>query len=535
MAGRGGPVLVLKDTTKRESGRKVQLGNIEAAKTIADLVRTSLGPCSMLKMLMDPMGGVVMTNDGNAILREIQVQHPAAKAMLDISRAVDEEVGDGTTSVIILAGEMLLGAEKFLKDNIHPTVIIGAYRKALDDAVTMAKEQISVPVDVNNREQVLKIINSCIGTKMIRTWADKACNMAYDAVATVKTEDRGRMEVDIKRYVRVEKVPGGSVNDSCTFGGCMLNKDVVHTKMRRRIENPRIILLDCNLEYKKGESMTNLEISNEADFTRILELEEKMVKQMCDDIIKLKPDLVITEKGISDLAQHYLLQNNISALRRTRKTDNNRIARATGATIVNRTDELKESDIGTGCGMFEVRKIGDEYFSFIENCKNPKACTILLRGASKDVLKEVERNLQDALHVARNIMVQPNIAAGGGALEMALQRGLTEKAKSVDGIQQGPYQAVADALEIIPSTLIQNCGSKPLRVLTELRAKHSQGLTTYGIDGETGKVVDMNEYGVWDPLNVRLQAIKTSVETAILLLRIDDIVSGVKKSQGEGN
>lgn len=262
----------------------------------------------MLKMLMDPMGGIVMTNDGNAILREITVQHPAAKSMIEIARTQDEEVGDGTTSVIVLAGEMLSSAEQFLDQQIHPTVIIRQYRQALEDIITLLEGPLSVPIDRNDKAALSNVVKGCIGTKFISKWSDLAVNIALDAVQTVMFEENGRLEVDIKRYAKVEKIPGGSIEDSEILSGVMLNKDVTHPKMRRYIENPRIVLLDCSLEYKKGESQTNVEITSEGDFTRMLELEEEFVRRQCEEIVALKPDVVITEKGVSDLAQHFLLK-----------------------------------------------------------------------------------------------------------------------------------------------------------------------------------------------------------------------------------
>ena len=479
---------------------------------------------------MDPMGGIVMTNDGNAILREITVEHPAAKSMIEIARTQDEEVGDGTTSVIILAGEMLTMSGPFLEQQMHPTVVIAAYRQALEDLLEALRDKVSVPVDINDQEQMMKIIRSCVGTKFISKWSDLACKIALAATATVALEEAGRKEIDIKRYAKVEKVPGGTIEDSQVLQGIMINKDVVHQKMRRRIENPRILLLDCSLEYKKGESQTNLEVGKEEDFARILEMEEEYVQSICADVIAVKPDLVITEKGVSDLAQHFLVKAGISVIRRLRKSDNNRVARATGATVVNRTDEIKEEDVGTRCGLFKVEKIGDEYFTYLIECKDPKACTILLRGASKDVLMEVERNLQDAMNVARNVMVDARLVPGGGAGEMALAHILAEKAKSITGVHQWPYKAVAKGLEVIPRTLIQNCGANTIRTITALRAKHATpGNTSWGINGENGSLVDMKDYGVWEPYSVKAQTYKTAIETAILLLRIDDIVSGTKK------
>ncbi|KAK7878004.1 hypothetical protein WMY93_031350 [Mugilogobius chulae] len=441
----GQQVLVLNQNVKRESGRK----------TIADVIRTCLGPRAMMKMLLDPTGGIVMTNDGNAILREIQVQHPAAKSMIEISRTQDEEVGDGTTSVIILAGEMLSVAEQFLEQQMHPTVIIGAYRKALDDMLDVLKE-ISMPVDTSDRSMMLKIIHSAINTKALSRWSELACSIALDAVKTVELEENGRKEIDIKKYAKVEKVPGGIIEDSCVLRGVMINKDVTHPRMKRNIKNPRIVLLDCSLEYKKGESQTDIEMSKEEDFARILQMEEEYIQQICEDIIRLKPDLLFTEKGISvlfcfrlgstlsgeskhhshppsqarptttaspgTLRQHrrqdrqqphrpattHTTTHYTHNYTHTHKTDNNRIARynytlyytqlhttthnytlyytqphttthnhtqlhnACGARIVSRTDELREDDIGLGAGLFEVKKIGDEYFTFITECKDPK-------------------------------------------------------------------------------------------------------------------------------------------------------------------
>merc|ERR1712200_103929 len=512
----------------------VQIENITAGKTVADVIRTCLGPRAMLKMLMDPMGGIVLTNDGNCILREITVQHPAAKSMIEISRTQDEEVGDGTTSVIILAGEVLAVSETFLRQQMHPTLIISAYRQALEEAVNILQDKVATPIDLNDVKQVSKVIQSCIGTKFIAKWSDLACQIALEAVKTVSIEDSGKREIDIKRYAKVEKIPGGTMEDSRVLRGVMFNKDVTHPKMKRKIEKPRILLLDCNLEYKKGESQTNIEIMKEDDFSKILEQEETFIRKMCDDIIAFKPDLVITEKGVSDLAQHFFSKADITVIRRLRKTDNLRVARACGATIVNRTDEITEDDIGTGAGLFEVRKIGDEYFTFIEECKDPKACTILLRGASKDILNEVERNLQDALHVARNIFLKPKLVPGGGAVEMEVAHLLAAKSKSLKGVVQWPYRALANALEVIPRTLAQNCGANTIRTLTTLRAKHAEGdKSTWGINGLTGKLEDMKELGILEPLAVKLQIYKTAVETAILLLRIDDIVSGSKKKGGE--
>ena len=486
-------------------------------------------------MLLDPMGGIVLTNDGHAILREIEVSHPAAKSMIELSRTQDEEVGDGTTTVIILAGEILAQALPQLERNIHPVVIISAFKRALSDALSIIAE-ISLPVDVNDDKAMYTLISSSIGTKFVSRWSELMCNLALKAVRTVTWDQGGgRKEVDIKRYARVEKIPGGEIEESKVLDGVMLNKDITHPKMRRRIENPRILLLDCPLEYKKGESQTNIEISKEEDWNRILQIEEEQVKEMVDAILAVKPDLVITEKGVSDLAQHYLQRANVTAIRRVRKTDNNRIARATGATIVNDVRNVQPSDVGTKCGLFEISKIGDEYFTFLTKCNDPHACTILLRGPSKDMLNEIERNLQDAMGVARNVMFHPRLCPGGGATEMAVAVGLERLSKNIEGVAQWPYRAVAEAMEVIPRTLIQNSGNSPIRVLTQLRAKHAEGGSSWGVDGDSGKLVDMKEYGIWEPMAVKMQSVKTAVESACLLLRVDDICAAKQaKSSGGG-
>ncbi|EDN63315.1 gamma chaperonin subunit [Saccharomyces cerevisiae YJM789] len=531
------PVVFMNASQERTTGRQAQISNITAAKAVADVIRTCLGPKAMLKMLLDPMGGLVLTNDGHAILREIDVAHPAAKSMLELSRTQDEEVGDGTTTVIILAGEILAQCAPYLiEKNIHPVIIIQALKKALTDALEVIK-QVSKPVDVENDAAMKKLIQASIGTKYVIHWSEKMCELALDAVKTVRkdlgqtVEGEPNFEIDIKRYVRVEKIPGGDVLDSRVLKGVLLNKDVVHPKMSRHIENPRVVLLDCPLEYKKGESQTIIEIEKEEDWNRILQIEEEQVQLMREQILAVRPTLLITEKGVSDLAQHYLLKGGCSVLRRVKKSDNNRIARVTGATIVNRVEDLKESDVGTNCGLFKVEMIGDEYFSFLDNCKEPKACTIMLRGGSKDILNEIDRNLQDAMAVARNVMLSPSLSPGGGATEMAVSVKLAEKAKQLEGIQQWPYQAVADAMECIPRTLIQNAGGDPIRLLSQLRAKHAQGNFTTGIDGDKGKIVDMVSYGIWEPEVIKQQSVKTAIESACLLLRVDDIVSGVRKQE----
>ena len=500
---------------------------------MADVIRTSLGPKAMLKMILSMSGSIVLTNDGNAILRELDVTHPSAKAMIDLSRAQDEEVGDGTTSVIILAGEILAMAEPWIEKGVHPRVIITGFTKALNDALEYMKS-IAVPIDMKNREHLLQTVRNCMGTKFVTSFYPPFMSeLALDAAMLVAHDVDGRKDVDIKRFVRIEKIAGGRIEDCCIVPGVVLNKDVVHAKMSRYIEKPRIVILDCNLEYKKGDNQTSIDITKSEQWEQVLQQEEDYIKNLVDSIAKLKPDLVCTEKGISDLAQHYFVKHGITALRRLKKTDNDRLARASGATVVNQPELLRESDVGTKALLFEVKKIGDEYYSFI-TCDKPKACTILLRGTAKDTLNEIERNLHDALAVAKNIIVEPMLLPGGGATEMAVATKLMETSKSIPGVAQYPYAALALALEVIPRTLIQNCGANVVRTLTQLRAKHAQGKNTFtGVNGETGAIVDMREFNLLESYSVKIQTLKTAVEAACMLLRVDQIVSGLsQKGQG---
>merc|ERR1712190_101137 len=366
---------------------------------------------------------------------------------------------------------------------------------------------------------------------------DLISDLAIKAAQTVCVEHPdGRKEIDLKRYAKVEKLAGGDLTDCVVLDGVMFNKDITHPRMRREIKNPRVVLLECPLEYKKGESQTNVEITKEDDWEKLLQQEEEEMKKVCEDIIKVKPDVVITEKGVSDLAQHFLLKANISVIRRIWKTDNNRIARCSGAMICNRTEELTESMVGTRCGKFKIARIGEEYFTFMTECEKPQACSVVLRGASRDVLNEMERNLQDAFNVARNLILEPRLLPGGGATEMELAARLKEKAKSIEGKQQFAYRAVSDALEVIPRSLAHNCGADVVRVMTDLRARHaSSGGVNWGIDGNKGTVADTKALGITDTFAVKQQTFKTAVEAAAMLLRIDGIISGISKKKRDSS
>merc|ERR1719461_466677 len=390
-------------------------------------------------------------------------------------------------------------------------------------------------VDIDDPEKMREIVRGCIDTKFVSRWGNMISDLAIKAARTVCIiKPDGRKEIDIKRYAKVEKISGGDLTQCEVLDGIMFNKDITHPRMRREIKNPRVLLLDCPLEYKKGESQTNVEITKESDWEKLLQQEEEEMKKVCDDIIRVKPDLVITEKGVSDLAQHFLLKANISVIRRIRKTDNNRIARVTGAQICNRTEELTESMVGDKCGLFHIKKLAEEYFTFLTQCEDPKACTVVLRGASKDVLNEMERNLHDAFNVSRNIILEPRLVPGGGATEMELAIRMREKAKSIEGTRQYAYKAVADALEVIPRSLAHNCGADVVRVMTDLRARHaSAGGVAWGIDGNKGTVADVKAMGIMDTFAVKQQTLRTAIEAAAMLLRIDDIISGISKKKRE--
>lgn len=529
-----GPIIIVAPNVKRDHGRRTQLANIEAGKTIASIVRTTLGPKSMLKLMIDPMGGIVITNDGNAILREIDVTHPAAKSVIELSRAQDEEVGDGTTSVVIVTGEILSLTEELLNQRIHPTLIVKGYFKALEDALN-ALDDICITLDLNDEERLLEVIAASMSTKFSASWGAVITRLALTAARTVVAElPNGKRQVDVKRFARIEKIPGGTADDCQVVKGIAFEKDVTHANMRRMIKNPRVVLLDCPLEYKKGESMTNVEITKEDEFEKLLMQEEAEVRKMCEDIARVGCDLVITEKGVCDLAAHFLIKQNISVIRRAKKTDANRLARVTGATIVNRCEELTEADVGTKCKLFKVEKIDDDYWTFLTECEDPRACTILLRGGSKDTLNEIERNLHDALNVARNILLEGKLLPGGGATEMELSMRLNEKAQQISGLEQWGYKVVAKALEVIPRTLAQNCGADVVRTIAQLRSAHANSAQDpesvfRGLNGLTGQIVNTKEIGIWDTFAVKAQILKTAIECSAMLMRVDDVLSGIGK------
>ena len=530
------PVIVLNPRVQCEGGTNAQINSISAVQAVSELVRSTIGPCAMLKMILDPLGNITLTNDGNCILREIDVVHPSAKHMIELSRVQDEEVGDGTTSVIVLTGSILGSCEALLEDKLHPIVVVRGIYRALEDVLSILPSLSLVnKLDINDETKLKELIATCVGTKLTSIYTTQMIRLACTAVQSIKRHviEGKAPEIDLKRYAKIEKIPGGQLEESEVLDGIMINKDIIHPMMKRKIKYPRIILLDCPVDYVKPETNFNVEITKATDFEVLVRQEEDYVRSLCATLVTYHPSVVVTEKGVSDLAAHFLARAGVSVLRRLRKTDNNRLARACGATIISTVEELNEEHVGTGCGLFEVRKIGDEYFSYFVECRQPKACSIVLRGASKDLLNEVERNLRDALCVLRNVMINPYIIYGAGAVEMELSVRLMEKSRSLPNPMRRAYQVVAKAFEVIPQTLAQNCGANVTHVMNELRSRHQnapQG-ERWGINGLSGEIADVTELRIVEPLEVKLQCFKTAVEASCIMLRIDDVISGIKERE----
>ncbi|MEM0506325.1 MAG: thermosome subunit alpha [Thermosphaera sp.] len=534
MAMYGIPVLVLKEGTRRTIGREALRGNIAAARALAEVLRTSLGPRGLDKMLVDSFGDVTVTNDGATIVKEMEVQHPAAKLLVEVAKAQDAEVGDGTTSAVVLAGAFLTKAEELLDQNIHPSIIIEGYTKALRESLRFLSE-IAYKVEPTDREALKKVVMTTISSKYIggNVISNKLADMTIEAALTV-AESKENGTYDFKTDdVKIEKKKGGNVIDTQLIKGIVIDKEVVHPGMPRRVENAKIALLDAALEVEKPEITAKINISSPELIKAFLDEEANLLKEMVEKIAASGANVVICQKGIDEVAQHFLAKKGIMAVRRVKRSDLEKLERASGGKIVSSVRDLKPEDLGYAA-LVEERRIGNDKMVFIEGCKNPKAVTILIRGANDMVMDEIERSLKDALNVLRNVMRVPKIVPGGGAVEIELAMRLREFAAKVGGKEQLAIEAFASAIEEIPLILAESSGKDPLETLMKLRQLHSEGKKYAGIDVVTGEVREnMIEVNVIEPLLVKESMIKTAAEAAITIMKIDDIIaaSPVKKEE----
>ncbi|MFP3080009.1 MAG: thermosome subunit alpha [Acidilobus sp.] len=534
----GIPVLILKEGTQRSYGREAMRNNILAAQVLAEMLKTSLGPRGLDKMLIDSFGDVTVTNDGATIVKEMEVQHPAAKLLVEIAKAQDAEVGDGTTSVVVLAGALLEKAEALLEQNIHPSIIIEGYTKAMNKALEIL-DKIAVPVDVKNDETLKRIAETTIGSKYAGQGPErmKLVDLAVNAIKIVaEPTPSGGFNVDLDN-IKIEKKKGESLTDSMLVKGIVLDKEVVHPGMPRRVENAKIAVLDAPLEIQKPDITTKIRVSDVDQLDSFLDEETKILRDMVDQIAATGVNVVVTQKGIDDVAQHFLAKKGILAVRRAKRSDIEKLAKATGARIVTSVRDLKPESLGEAA-LVEERKVGNDKMVFIEGAKNPRSVTILLRGANDMLLDEAERNLNDVLHSLRNIMREPKILGGGGAPEVEIAMQLRDYAATIGGKEQLAIEAFADALETIPSVLAESAGTDPLDTVMQLRSMHSKGLKFAGVDVLNSKTAeDMLKLNVYEPLLVKKQVIKGASEAAIALLKIDDLIAAAppkeEKKEGE--
>jgi len=519
------PIFILPEGTQRSTGKNAQRNNIMAAKLVAETVRTTLGPMGMDKMLVDSMGDIIVTNDGVTILEEMQVEHPAAKMIIEVAKTQEEEIGDGTTTAVVIAGELLKNAEDLLEKDIHPTVITKGYKMAEEKAIELLKS-ISKDVDENNDDILKKVAATALIGKGAEAAKDILAGVAVDAVK--KIIEQGNSSKFNKEHVKIEKKVGGSVEDTKLIDGIVLEKEIVHPSMPKKVESARIALIDGAIEIKNTEIDAKIEITNPSQMQAFLEQEEQMLKSMVETISKSGANVIFCQKGIDDLAQHFLAKKGIMAFRRVKKSDIESLARATGAKIISRLAEISEKDLGEA-GRVEEKKIGDEDMSFVTGCKNPKAVTILVKGGTEHVVDESKRALSDAIGDVAVALNSGKVVAGAGAPEMEIARGLRKFAETLTGREQFAVFAFADAMEIIPRTLAENAGLDPIDILTELKAAHERNQLWAGVDILSGKVIDSWQSGVIEPLKIKTQAISSASEVTRMILRIDDVIAGNKK------
>ncbi|MCS7140136.1 MAG: TCP-1/cpn60 chaperonin family protein [Candidatus Nezhaarchaeota archaeon] len=517
------PVLVLKEGTTRTVGRDAQRANIMAAKIVAETVKSSLGPRGMDKMLVSSFGDVTITNDGATILKEMDIQHPAAKMMVEVAKAQDSEVGDGTTTAVVLAGELLKNAEELLDQDVHPTVIIDGYRKALDKAIEIL-ETLAIQVDPMDKDVLMKVaLTTLSGKASVAGSKELLAKYSVEAILKVAQQRDGKFVVDIDD-VKVEKKRGETLNESILVDGLVIDKEVVHAGMPKIVRNAKIAVLEAPLEIEKTEITAKINITSPEQMKAFLDEETNVLRKMVEKIVSVGANVVFCEKGIDDVAQHFLAKKGIMAARRVKRSDIEKLAKATGARIVTSIEDLSPSDLGEAELVEEV-KVADEKMIFVRGCKNPRAVSILLRGSSDMSVKEAERSIHDALCVVRNVVQEPKVLPGGGAPEVALSLALRDWARSLPGREQLAAMKFADALEVIPSALAENAGLDPLEILVKLRAYHEKGLKTYGVDVLKGDIADMTQLNVYEPLSVKRQALKSATEAATMILKIDDVIA----------
>jgi len=530
----GTPILILKEGTKRERGRDAQYNNIMAARAVADAVRSSLGPRGMDKMLVDSMGDVVITNDGVTILKEMDVQHPAAKMLVEVSKAQDEECGDGTTTAAVLAGELLKKALDLIDADVHPTIIAQGYRMAAQKA-TEILDSLAIPVRPDDKETLKKIAMTAMISKAVSASREHLANLAVEAVTTIAEQRDGKWVVDLKDNIQIVKKQGGSMEDTEIIKGIIIDKEPVHPAMPRKIEKAKIALVNGAMEIKKTEVEAKIQISDPSQMQAFLAEEENMLRKMVEYVKKAGANVLFCQKGIDDLAQHFLAKEKIFAVRRVKESDMEKLAKATGANIVNKFSELEPSDLGTA-DLVEVRKIQEDEMTFVTGCKNPKAVSILVRGGTEHVVDEMERSLDDALNVVAVAIEDGKMITGGGSTAVELAMKLREYSATVSGREQIAIDAFAAALEVIPTALAENAGLDPIDILIELRKAHKSGEKHAGVNVFTGKVTNMLKENVIEPLRVGRQAINSATDAAVMILRIDDVIAakGETKSGAAG-
>jgi len=518
----GVPVVIIKEGSSRSRGREAQQANITAVKIVAESVRSSLGPKGMDKMLVDSFGDVTITSDGRTILDEMDIQHPAAKMLVEVAKTQDNETGDGTTSAIIIAGELLKNAQVLIEKSIHPTIIIDGYRKAQEKALETL-EEIAIPVDLKSQEYLKEVAMTSMASKLVADFKENLADLAVQAILSVALEDNGNQKVDVDD-VKVEKKTGESLRETTLVTGVILDKEVVHSGMPKRIEKARVLLLDSALEVEKTEFDAKINIESPDQIQAFLQQEETMLKGMVDKIVAVGANVVLCQKGMDDMVQHFLARNGILAVRRVKKSDMEKLAKATGGTTSTSLDDLTSVDLGYAA-LVEERKIGDDKMTFVEGCKNPQAVTILIRGGTERMIAEAERSLHDALCVVKDIIMESEFLAGCGASELEMSKVLKRYGETLPGREQLAVKSFADSLETIVTTLAENAGLDPIDILSELRARHEKGEKWAGIEVLDGKIQDMSKVGVYEPLTVKKQLIKSATEAATLILKIDDIIA----------